>query len=144
MRRETAIAVAVLVVAVGTMAIDHLIGTESGPDETGLADPGAFVLSVGLALVLVALFFGLVVRRAVRDEPEESTLKAVAFSLLAVLTLPLLFLAVPFPFAGAGLALGLHARDGRRWLLATAAVVVGAFVLALGAVAYLMALIGQN
>jgi hypothetical protein len=124
LRRETAIAVAVSVVVVGTMAVDHLIGT-SDPDEPGLEDPGAFVLSVGLSLLLVALFFGFVVRRAVRDEPEESTLKAVTFSLLAVLTLPLLFLALPFPFAGAGVALGLHARDGRRWGLATAAVVVG-------------------
>lgn len=140
MRRETAIAVVVSFVVVGTMAVDHLIGT-SEPDDPGLEDPGAFVLSVGLGLVLVALLFGLVVRRAVREEPEESTLKAVAFSLLAVLTLPLLFLAVPFPFAGAGLALGLHARDGRRWLLATAAVVAGGFVLGLGAVAYLAALI---
>jgi hypothetical protein len=77
----------------------------------------------------------------VRDEAEESTLKAIAFSLLAVLTLPLLFLAVPFPFAGAGLALGLHAREGRRWLLATAAVVAAGFVLALGALAYVIALI---
>jgi hypothetical protein len=139
LRRETAIAVAVSVVVVGTMAVDHLIGT-SDPDEPGLEDPGAFVLSVGLSLLLVALFFGFVVRRAVRDEPEESTLKAVTFSLLAVLTLPLLFLALPFPFAGAGVALGLHARDGRRWGLATAAVVVGGFVLALGSVAYLTAL----
>ncbi len=139
MSRETVIAVAVSAVVVGTMAIDHLVGTESEPGETGLADPGAFVLGVVLALVTV--FFGRVVRRAVREEPEESTLKAVAFSLLAVLTLPLLFLAVPFPFAGAGLALGLHARDGRRWVLATAAVVAGGFVLALGAVGYLIALI---
>jgi hypothetical protein len=115
--KETAIAVAVSVVAVATMAIDHLIGT-SDPNEPGFEDPGAFVLSVALALALVVLLFGRVVRRAVRDEPEESTLKAVAFSLLAVLTLPLLFLAVLFPFA----------------------VVVGAFVLALGAVAYLTAL----
>ena len=140
MTRETAIAAAVSVVVVGTMAVDHLIGT-SEPNEPGVEDPGAFVLSVGVGLVLVALFFGLVVGRAARDEPDESTLKAVAFSLLAVLTLPLLFLAVPFPFAGAGLALGLHARDGRRWVLATAAVVVGAFVLALGVVAYLTGLL---
>jgi hypothetical protein len=140
--RETVIAVAVSAVVVGTMAIDHLIGT-SDPDEPGLEDPGAFALSVGLALALVALFFGRVVRRAVRDEPEESTLKAVAFSLLSVLTLPLIFLAVPFPFAGAGLALGLHAREGRRWVLATAAVVAGGFVLALGAVAYLLALLAE-
>jgi hypothetical protein len=139
--RETVIAVAVSAVVVGTMAIDHLVGTESEPGETGLADPGAFVLGVVLALVLVALFFGRVVPRAVRAEPEESTLKSVAFSLLAVLTLPLVFLAVPFPFAGAGLALGLHARAGRHWVLATAAVVAGGFVLALGAVGYLVALI---
>jgi hypothetical protein len=54
--RETVIAVAVSALVVGTMAIDHLVGTESEPGETGLADPGAFVLSVVLALVLVAVF----------------------------------------------------------------------------------------
>jgi hypothetical protein len=139
-RREAAIAVAVSLIVVATMAIDHLIGTGE-PDEPGLEDPGAFVLGVGVTLVLVALFFGLVVRRAVREEPEGSTLKAVAFSLLAILTLPLLFLAVPFAFAAAGLALGLHARDGRRWLLGTAAVVVGGVLLALGVLAYLAALL---
>ena len=141
MSREAAIAAAVSVVVVGTMAIDHLVGTESEPGESGLADPPTFLLSVVLALLLVWLLFALVVRQAVREEPEESTLKAVALSLLAVLTLPLLFLAVPFAFAGAGLALGLHAREGRRWVLGTAAVVVGGVVIAVGVLAYVVALI---
>ena len=130
MSREAAIAAAVSVVVVGTMAIDHLVGTESEPGESGLADPPTFLLSVMLALLLVWLLFALVVRRAVREEPEESTLKAVA-----------LFLAVPFAFAGAGLALGLHAREGRRWVLGTAAVVVGGVVIAVGVLAYVVALI---
>jgi len=140
-RRETAVAVAVSAVAVGAMAIDHLIGTESEPGETGLADPETFVLSAGLALGLVAVLFGLVVRRAARDEPENAAGKALAYGILSVLTIPLLFIAVPFPFAGAAIALGLIARESRRRRLATAVVAVGALVVTLGAGAYVAALL---
>jgi hypothetical protein len=140
-RRETAIAVAVFAIAVGAMAIDHLIGTESAPGETGLADPETFLISVGLALALMVVLFGVVIRRATRDEPENAALKAVAYSVLAVVTIPLLFIAVPFPLAGAGIALGLIARDSPSRRLAIAAVVVGVLVLVLGAGAYLAALL---
>ena len=46
------------------------------------------------------------------------------------------FLAVPFPFAGAAVALGLIGREGRRRGLAGAGIVLGAVVLVLGAGAY--------
>jgi hypothetical protein len=141
-RRETAVAVAVSALAVGAMAIDHLLGTESEPGESGLADPEAFFVGTGIALVLTAVLFGVVVRRAVRAEPEDAALKSLAYSVLGVATLPLLFVAVPFPLAGAGIALGLHALRSPRRRLATSSIVVGALVVALGAGAYLAALLG--
>ena len=62
-------------------------------------------------------------------------------SLLAVPLLALLFLGLPFPLAGAGIALGLLGREGTRRRIATAAVAIGALVIALGAGAYVVALI---
>jgi hypothetical protein len=138
--RETAVAVVVAVVSVVTMAIDHLIGTESERSESQSAEPIAFVASTVLALVLTALLFLLVVRGAKRKGDGVAT-KAIICSLLAVVTVPLLFLAVPFPFAGAGIALGLLGRDGTRPRLSIAAVVIGALVLALGLGAYIAAVV---
>ena len=50
-------------------------------------------------------------------------------------------LGVPFPLAGAGVALGLRGREGTRPRLATAAVVIGALVISLAAGAYIVALL---
>jgi hypothetical protein len=138
--REAAIAVGVAVVSVVTMAIDHLIGTESERNESQSAEPIAFVTTTALALAFTGVLFGFVVRRAYQD-PGGSATKAIACSALSVATLPLLFLAVPFPLAGAGIALGLLGRDGRRPRLATAAVVTGALVVALGVGAYIVAVV---
>jgi hypothetical protein len=141
--RETGIGVAVSALAVGAMAIDHLIGTESEPDDDpGLADPATFLISVALSLTLAALLFGVVVRRGARDDPDRAARKAIACSLLAVPAIALLFLGLPFPLAGAGIALGLLGREGSRKRLATAAVGIGALIIALGAGAYVAALVG--
>jgi hypothetical protein len=141
--RETGIGVAVSALAVGAMAIDHLIGTESEPDDDpGLADPATFLISVALSLTLAALLFGVVVRRGARDDPDRAARKAIACSLLAVPAIALLFLGLPFPLAGAGIALGLLGREGSRKRLATAAVGIGALIIALGAGAYIAALVG--
>jgi hypothetical protein len=131
-RRDWVIAVAVGVVSVVTMAIDHLFGTESEPGDSWPVDASAFVLSMALALALTAVLFRFVVSPA---RPENTTKRAVVCSVLAVVTVPLLFLAIPFPFAGAGLALGLAGRTRP----ATAAAAVGALVLAVGLVAYVVA-----
>jgi hypothetical protein len=127
-----AIAAVVAVVVVVTMAIDHLIGNESGPDDFPV-DPGAFVIATAVGLGLTALLFLLVVKPA---QPERAARRAIICSAVAVVTLPVLFLSVPFPFAGAGMALGLvgHTRLGR------AAAIIGGFVLALGSVAYVATL----
>jgi hypothetical protein len=131
-RRDSLIAAIVVAVSVVTMAIDHLFGTESEPGESWPVDPSAFVLSMAIALALTAVLFRFVVRPA---RAENATRRAIVCSVLAVLTVPLLFLAVPFPFAGAGIALGLAGRTRA----ATAAAAVGALVLAVGLVAYVVA-----
>ena len=140
--RETAIAVAVSALAVGAMAIDHLIGTEEEPgDAAGLADPAAFVISAALSLALAAFLFGVVVRRARRDDPERAARKAIICAGLALPAMALLFLGMPFPLPGAAIALGLLGRKGTRRPIATVAVVIGALALALGTGAYVGALL---
>lgn len=142
MSRETGIGVAVSALTVGAMAIDHLVGTEDEPgDDSGLADPAAFLISVAVSLILAALLFGIVVRRAARDDPDRAARKALACSLLAVPAIALLFLGLPFPLAGAGIALGLLGREGDRRRTANAAVVVGALVIAFCAGVYIVALV---
>ena len=141
--RETWIGIGVSALAVGAMAIDHLIGTvdEAGESE-GLADPAAFLLSVAVSLGLTAYLFGVVVRRSVGDESSRPGKKAIVCALLAIPAVALLFVGLPFPLAGAAVALGLLGREGtahRR--LATAAVVIGVLVLALGTGAYVAALL---
>lgn len=140
--RGTGIGVAVSALTVGAMAIDHLVGTddESGDDQ-GLADPPAFLISVALSLTLAAFLFGVVVRRAARGDPDGAARKAIVCALLAVPAMAVLFLGLPFPLAGAGVALGLLGREGTRRRMATAAVAIGGFVIALGGGAYVVALV---
>src|SRR5215210_7352633 len=121
-QRETEIAIVVGAVSVVTMAIDHLIGTEAEPDESQAAEP--------------IVLFRFVVRPARRDA-ERAARRAVLYAAFAVVTVPLLFLAVPFPFAGAAIAMGLTGRASRRRRLATAGAAVGAVIVALGLAAYL-------
>jgi hypothetical protein len=106
------------------MAVDHLIG-----DDPGLEDPPAFLISVAIILTITALLFDRVVRRA-RDPGRAGFIVAV----LAVASLPLIWLGVPFVVAPAAIALG-RRGDGR---LATAAVAIGgvAMLLVTGAYTY--------
>ena len=53
-QRIASIAVAVGLVSVATMAIDHLIGTESEPGESEGAEPFVFIGTSVLALALTA------------------------------------------------------------------------------------------
>jgi hypothetical protein len=138
--RETAIAGGVAAVSIFTMAIDHLVGTESEPGESQRAEPIAFVAATAVALALTGVLFGFVVSGADR-KPGSVATKAIVCSVFAIATLPLLFFAVPFPFAGAGIALGLLGREGRRPRLATTAAVIGALVIALGSGAYVTELV---
>jgi hypothetical protein len=104
------------------MAVDHLLG-----DDPGLEDPAAFGISAAIIIIVVTLLFGGVVRRSL-------ALRRSGFivAIVAILSLALIFLGVPFAVAPAAIALGLRG-EGR---LATAAVAIGAVVLLLATGAY--------
>jgi hypothetical protein len=138
--RETLIALAVSGEALLAMAVDHLIGTEpdEGGEESTFAEPGVFVGTSAGALIVTLLLFRYVVGQT---DPDRAGRQAFMSSLLAILALPLLFLAVPFPLAGAGVALGLIGREGRRRGLATAGAAIGALVLVLAGGAYAFELV---
>jgi hypothetical protein len=122
------------------MAIDHLVGTDDDPGEgSGLADPGAFALSVLISVVLVAVLFRFVVRGA--PNPDAAASRAIVCSALAVPAVVVAFLGIPYPFAGAGIALGLRGRAGGRRRRATAAVALGTVVIAAITAGYVAALI---
>jgi hypothetical protein len=102
------------------MAVDHLIP----------GDLIAFLITSALALALTALLFGRVIPRT-KASPEPSRVAARRGSLvsvLAVLSMPTLFVGFPFVLGAAGVALGLLGRSGDRRRLATTAVVLGGLV----------------
>ena len=138
--RDTGIALAVSGLLIAAMAIDHLIGTDSDPnEETGLADPGAFVLSVGLSLVVMAVLFRFLVWRT--TSPDDAAKRGALCSALAIPLLVLTFLGLPFPLAAAGIVLGLRGRSGSRRRLATAAIGLGSLILVAITAGYVVALI---
>ncbi len=120
--RDSGLAVVGIVLGLAAMAVDHLLG-----DDPGLEDPPAFLVSAAIILALAGFLFGVVVPRAI--DPAR---RGLVVALLSVLSLPLIWLGVPFAVAPAAIALGLRAR-GR---LALAAVVIGAAVLLLVTAAY--------
>ena len=121
-RVDWALASAGVCLGLAAMAVDHLLG-----DDPGLEDPPAFLISAAMILVTATLLFGLVVRRA-RDPRRASFIIAV----LSVLSLPLIWLGVPFAVAPAAIALGLRG-EGR---LAIGAITTGVLVLLLVTGAY--------
>lgn len=141
-RRETNVTVVGLVavvVAVGAMAIDHLLGTDRSGDE-GLVDPAMFAISVVLTLAVAGALFGWLVPRVRRSGPERAARVGLVCS-VASLVPGVAFIWVGFPFvvAGAGVALGLEGREGARRHEAKAAIAIGVAALALGAIAYAVA-----
>jgi hypothetical protein len=138
--RDTAVALAVAALLTTAMAIDHLVGTESDPGEvSGLADPGAFVLSVALSLALMAVLFLFIVRRT--TDPADAAKRGALCSALAIPAVVVAFLGLPYPIAAAGIALGLRGRTGGRRRLATVAVAVGSLVVAAITAGYVAALL---
>lgn len=135
------VGIVALVVAVGAMAIDHLVGTERADDD-GLVDPTMFAISVSLSLAIAALLFGWLVPRETRKGPERAARSGLVCSVASVVPgIAFIWVGFPFVVAGAGLALGLHGRRGRRRIEAAAAVGIGALVLVLGAAAYVVAVV---
>jgi hypothetical protein len=140
--REAAIGVVVSLLAIGALAVDHLIG-ESEPGETDSfpVDTPAFVLTSLLSLTLVAVLFRYVVRRSRTDDARPLARKALAFAVLAIVTIPLVFAGVPFAVAGAAIALGLLAWDRGSHRAGAAAMVLGVLVVGLGVGVYVDVLI---
>jgi hypothetical protein len=138
---ETWIGVAGTAVAIGAMAIDHLVGNDPDADDAFPVDPAAFFVSSAITIVLAVVLFARVVP-ASRD-PERAANRAIVCSSLAVLTVFALFLGFPIVLAAAGIALGLIGRAGSRRTLATAAVVVGAAFVALTAIAFAASALGS-
>ena len=119
---DWALAALGVVLGLAGMAVDHLLG-----DDPGLEDPVTFTVSAAVILVVAVALFGGVVRRT--STPRRAGL---VVAIVAVLSLPLVWIGLPFVVAPAGIALGL-AGEGR---LATAAVAIGAAVLLLATSAY--------
>ena len=137
--RDTLVATAVAILLVIAMAIDHLVGTENeGDDKSTLADPGAFVLSVIVSLALMVVLFVFVVRRT--WNPDDAAKRGLLCSLLAIPTIALTFLGLPFPLSAAGIALGFRGREGGRRVLATTALALGSVIVVAITVGYVVAL----
>jgi hypothetical protein len=141
-RRDSSVLLVGLVailVGLGAMAVDHLIGTER-TDDDGLVDPTMFVISVVLSLAVAVVLFAWIVPRALRIGPERAARSGLVCSIASVIPgLAFVWVGFPLVVAGAGLALGLEGRRGTRRTEAAAAVVIVALVLVLGSVAYVVA-----
>jgi hypothetical protein len=135
------VGIVALVVAVGAMAIDHLVGTERADDD-GLVDPTMFAISVSVSLAIAAFLFGWLVPRETRKGPERAARSGLVCSVASVVPgIAFIWVGFPFVVAGAGLALGLDGRRGARRTEAGVAIVLGALVLVLGALAYVVAVV---
>jgi hypothetical protein len=129
-----------LAVAVGTIAIDHLVGTHRTDEDSGLVDPATFAIALGLSLAAAATLFGWLVPRERERGPDRAARSGLACSMASIVPgLALFWLGVPFVVAGAGMALGFEGRAGTRRIEANAAIAIGALVLLLGAIGYLAA-----
>ena len=140
--REAALGVAASLLAVGAMAVDHLIGkSDPGENDSFPVDTPGFVLTSVLSIAVAIALFRFVVRRAATNEARRLARKALIVGVLAIVTIPLLFAGVTFPIAGAAIALGLMTRASGRQRAGAAAVILGTLVLVLGVGVYLDALV---
>jgi hypothetical protein len=127
--RETWIGLLALVLSIGSMATDHLLGS-----DPGLEDPPAFLIGAGASIVLVVVVFGVVVPRAKRAGAERCARVGLVCSLLALLSVAVAWLVPPYVLAAGGIALGLRGREGELKRRATIAIVVGSLAAVLGLV----------
>jgi hypothetical protein len=140
MDRDTLVAAGVGVLLIVAMAVDHLVGTDrEAGEQSGLVDPGAFVLSVAVSGVLMAVLFLFMVRQT--WDPDAAAMRGAVCSALAVPAIALSFLGVPYPLAAAGIALGFRGRLGTRRTVASTAVVVGSVIVGALTIGYVLALI---
>ena len=123
----------VTALALAAMAVDHLLDEDAG----FTADPPAFAIAAAFASSSPSSSSGALIPRVLSrpDAAEQGATVGLALSLLAVATVPVLFLGPPFVLGGGGVALG-RSETGSRRRLATAAVVLGAAVVIFATVAY--------
>ena len=141
-RRRPWFGVLAVLVALGAMAVDHLVGTEHEEGESGLADPTTFTITAVLSLATAALLLGVLVPRQRRAGPERAARSGFVCSALSVVPgVAVLWLGFPFVVAGAGVELGLEGLRGPRRGLALTPVALGAAVVTLGGAGYLAALV---
>jgi hypothetical protein len=139
--RETWIGLATTGFAVGTMAVDHLLG-ESDDEDGAALDYPAFAISTVLCVAVAGLLFGRVVPRARARGPERAATIGLLWSALGIVPgVLVLWLGFPFVVAGAGIALGIVGLTADRRAKAIAAIVLGTLLLAFGAVYYLSAVV---
>jgi len=117
---EAAIGAVAVALAVAAMAVDHLIP----------GDAPAFLITSTISLAVAAVIFGHVIPRtkAGPAAPVLAAKRGMLFSGVAVLSIPTLFVGLPFVLGSAGVALGLLGREGERRPLAFAALALGALV----------------
>jgi hypothetical protein len=129
--RETAIGIAVTVVALVAMVFDHLLG-----DDPGLEDPIAFIVAAALTIACALVVFGIVVPRTKRSAApaDRAATRGAVLAVVSVLSISLIWLGVTFPIAGGTLALGLLGRAGNRRWLALVAIAVASIVLVVATV----------
>ena len=130
--RSTGGAIGFTALAIVAMFFDHMLDVE----ERFPADWPAFAISVGLILVTSAIVFGVVVRRTRASSAcaDLAGKRGLVCSIASVLSLPGIWLGLPFVIAGGGITLGLLGRTGRRGRMALAAVAIGALVVILAIV----------
>ena len=130
--RERLIATFVTTVAIGAMAVDHLLG-----DDPGLEDPPMFAIACVVTLAAAALVFGRILPRA--KAADRAARDGLILSIVGVVPgLATLWLGLPFALAGGGLALGLLAWQRAHDRRGAAAIVVSVLLLSFGTIAYLV------
>jgi hypothetical protein len=122
----------VALLALVAMFFDHLLDVEEGFP----ADPVAFAISAVVVVVLGLLVFGVVVPRtkAAAAPADRAGKRAFVCGLLALVSVPAIWLGLPFVVAGGAITLGLLGREGANGRLAVAGLALGALVLVLACV----------
>jgi O-antigen ligase len=132
--------------ALGAMAVDHLLGTNESDDEPGegaTLDYGTFAISAALTLAAAAYLFGRVVPNERGRRPQRVVTIGLLLSVVSIVPgVVVLWLGFPFVVAGAGIALGIAGLGAAKRWKAIAAIVLGALVIAFGAVYYVVAAVG--
>ena len=100
--RERSIGVVATALALAAMAVDHLLDEDAG----FTADPPGHVIAAAFRVILALLLFRALIPRVLSrpDAAEQGATVGLALSLLAVATVPVLFLGPPFVLGGGGVA----------------------------------------